>query len=40
MNELTVGLLAILGFGIALYAYAHFFLLRDRNRPEDRGHQR
>ncbi|WP_274611060.1 hypothetical protein [Rhodovibrio sodomensis] len=32
MNEFTVGLLTILAFGVGLYAYAHFFLLRDRQK--------
>jgi hypothetical protein len=35
MNELTIGLLTILAFGVGLYAYAHVFLLRDRHRSED-----
>jgi len=40
MNEFTVGLLAILAFGVALYGYAYFFLVRDRNRADHREHKR
>ena len=37
MNELTIGLLAILAFGVGLYAQAHFCLLRDQHRSSEDG---
>jgi len=37
VNELTIGLLAILAFGVGLCAYAHFFQLRDQHRSENGG---